>query len=71
MVLLLSKHISENAKNFSGHSFRAGIPSALLASDSDIMVWGRWSSDSYKTYTRLKHSARITIFNKIISMYKM
>ncbi len=46
MVTLLSKHVGEHAKKFSGHSFRAGIPSVLantpnLASDSNIMVWGR------------------------------
>jgi hypothetical protein len=76
MISLLEKHVGKQAKNFSGHSFRAGIPSALantpnLASDSDIMVWGRWSSDSYKSYTRLKHNARLAIFKKIISMYKL
>jgi hypothetical protein len=76
MVSLLEKHVGDHAKHFSGHSFRAGIPSALantpdLASDSDIMVWGRWSSDSYKSYTRLKHNARLAIFNKITSMYKL
>jgi hypothetical protein len=76
MISLLEKHVGMQAKNFSGHSFRAGIPSALantpnLASDSDIMVWGRWSSDSYKSYTRLKHNARHAIFKKIISMYEL
>jgi hypothetical protein len=73
MILLLSKHIGDHAKTFSGHSFRAGIPSALantpnLASDNDILVWGKWSGDSYKSYTRLKHNATLAIFNKIISM---
>jgi hypothetical protein len=55
---------------------RAAIPSALanspnLASDSDIMLWGGWSSESYKSYIRLKHNARKAIFNKIVSMYDL
>ncbi len=74
VVSLLERHVGSEAKNFSGHSFRAAIPSALantpdLASDSDIMMWGRWSSESYKSYTRLKHNARKAIFEKIVSMY--
>jgi len=57
--------------NLSGHSFRAGIPAALynrpdIASESDVMSWGRWSSESYKLYTRLKLSARKIIFDKIM-----
>jgi hypothetical protein len=76
VVSLLERHIGESAKNFSGHSFRAAIPSALasspsLASDSDIMLWGRWSSESYKAYVRLKHNARKEIFNKIVSLYNL
>jgi hypothetical protein len=76
VVSLLERHIGGAAKNFSGHSFRAAIPSALanspnLASDSDIMLWGRWSNESYKAYVRLKHNARKEIFNKIVSMYNL
>jgi hypothetical protein len=76
VVSLLEHHIGGEAKNFSGHSFRAAIPSALanspnLASDSDIMLWGRWSSESNKAYVRLKHNARKEIFNKIVSMYNL
>jgi hypothetical protein len=76
MVSLLERHIGNSAKNFSGHSFRAAIPSALasspsLASDSDIMLWGRWSSESYKAYVRLKHNARKEIFNKIVSLFNL
>jgi hypothetical protein len=76
VVSLLERHIGGAAKNFSGHSFRAAILSALanspnLASDSDIMLWGRWSSESYKAYVRLKHNARKEIFNKIVSLYKL
>jgi hypothetical protein len=76
VVSLLERHIGGTAKNFSGHSFRAAIPSALanspnLASDSDIMLWGRWSSESYKAYVRLKHNARKEIFKKIVSLYNL
>ncbi len=67
---LLSKHVGKNATQISGHSFRAAIPAALashpnLATDHEIMIWGRWSSDSYKAYTRLKHEAKLGIFKKL------
>jgi hypothetical protein len=52
-----------------GHSFRAGIPSALsampdLVTQEEIQAWGRWSSHSYKAYTRLTHQGRRLIFEK-------
>ena len=67
---LLRPHIGQEAENVSGHSFRAGIPAALanhpeLASSSDIMGWGRWRSDAYHTYTRLKEEQKRTTFSKI------
>jgi hypothetical protein len=73
---LLSKHVGKNASQISGHSFRAAIPAALashpnLATDHEIMIWGRWSSDSYKAYTRLKHEAKLGIFKKIVSIYNL
>jgi hypothetical protein len=73
---LLSKHIGEGAQNITGHSFRAAIPAALancpsLASDHEIMIWGRWSSEAYKSYTRLKHEAKLSIFKKIVNMYNL
>jgi hypothetical protein len=76
VVSLLGRHIGGEAKSFSGHSFRTAIPSALantpnLASDSDIMMWGRWFSDSYRVYTRLKHNARKAIFENIVSMFNL
>jgi hypothetical protein len=68
--LLLSNHLGANAKMISGHSFRAGIPSALannpnLLSNDDVCKWGRWNSDCFKNYTRLKISARRVIFKKL------
>jgi hypothetical protein len=69
---LLFKHLGVTALSFSGHSFRAGIPSAIanhpsLLSNDDVCKWGRWSSDCFTTYTRLKISARREIFKKIMS----
>jgi hypothetical protein len=73
---LLAKHIGSNALQLSGHSFRAAIPTALannpsLATDQEIMIWGRWSSDSYKSYTRLKHEAKLAIFKKILKVFNL
>jgi len=52
------------------HSFRAGIPSILnkfpeLASSDDIKGWGRWNSDCFQTYTRLRIDQKKKIFSKI------
>ncbi len=73
--LLLKKHIGTEANFLSGHSFQAGIPAALancpeLASDDDIRKWGRWNSNSYQVYTRLKLNARRAIFVKISNAIK-
>ncbi len=73
---LLFKHVSNAANQLTSHSFRAGIPAALaehpdLASDHEIMIWGRWSSSSFRVYTHLKHEAKLSIFKKIVSMYKL
>jgi hypothetical protein len=67
---LLSSHLGPNAKLISGHSFRAGIPSAIannpnLLSNDDVCKWGRWNSDCFKNYTRLKITARREIFKKL------
>ncbi len=73
---LLGKHIGLNALQLLGHSFCAAIPAALasnpnLATDHEIMNWGRWSSDSYKSYTRLKHEAKLAIFRKIVKIFNL
>lgn len=67
---LLCFRLGDSCKNISGHSFRAGIPSALakkpeLASDTQIMGWGRWCSPAYQAYTRLKLDQKKTLFEKI------
>ncbi len=59
--------MGDSAKEYSGHSFRAAIASALaenttLASDTDIKKWGRWSSEAYMIYTRLKLEQKRAIF---------
>jgi hypothetical protein len=64
---MLRKHIPE--LRILGHSFRAGIPSALsampdLVTPEEIQAWGHWSSHSYKAYTRLTHQGRHQIFEK-------
>jgi hypothetical protein len=64
---LLCKHIPDC--RILGHSFRAGIPSALsavpdLVTPKEIQAWGRWASDSYKAYTKLSHLGRQQIFEK-------
>jgi hypothetical protein len=58
--------------SISCHSFRAGIPSTLslfpdLASSDLIKGWGRWASDCYQRYTRLKLTQKTNIFEKISS----
>ena len=69
---LLAPVIGPSALEFSGHSFRAAIPSALsncpdLACDEDIRKWGRWDSPSYKKYTRLAPQQKKIIFKKIVT----
>jgi hypothetical protein len=64
---LLHKHIPE--RRIAGHSFRAGIPSALsalpdLVSSEELQAWGRWASHSFKAYARLSHLGRRQIFEK-------
>jgi hypothetical protein len=69
---LMHKHLGKTSGNISGHSFRAGIPAAIsnhpdLMSNDDVCKWGRWNSNSFKLYTRLKLSARKAIFGKLLS----
>jgi hypothetical protein len=72
LVDLLTPQLGDKARMFSGHSFRAAVPSALasspdIASDNDIMNWGRWSSQSYKLYMRLNSNQKRHIYRKMIS----
>jgi hypothetical protein len=68
---LLYPIIGDYAKMLCGHSFRAGIPSALAANpnavkDIEIKNWGRWTSDSYLLYTRLKLKQKCELYAKIL-----
>jgi hypothetical protein len=69
---LLRPYLGPKSDLITGHSFRAGIPAAIanhpdLLSNDDVCKWGRWSSSSFKIYTRLKLSARESIFEKLLS----
>jgi hypothetical protein len=71
---LLFQFLGNEAKDFSSHSFRAAIPAALaeapmLASKDSVMGWGRWDSDAYMKYTRLKSNQRKETFSVICSLF--
>ena len=71
---LLRPHIGDEVAGIQGHSFRAGLPAAMadcpeIANNDDVKSWGRWNSDSFLLYTRLKFNMRKAIFDKIMSMY--
>jgi hypothetical protein len=68
---LLGRHFPEHA--LLGHSFRAGIPSALsavpeLVTSEEIQAWGRWSSQSYMAYAKHRHLSRKKIFEKFVKV---
>jgi hypothetical protein len=55
---------------FSGHSFRAGVPSSLadfpnIANDWHVMGWGRWRSPSFLKYQKRTKKQSKWIFKKI------
>ena len=69
---LLSDVCDFKQDTISCHSLRAGIPSALsrfpdLLSSDDVKGWGRWSSEAYQRYTRLKVDQKRDIFMKIVT----
>ena len=66
---LLQSTMGNSSREYSSHSFRAAIPSALAAcpdtaNSEEIKIWGRWDSDTYKTYTRLEINKRKSIHDK-------
>jgi hypothetical protein len=70
---LLQGVVDPSRDSITCHSFRAAVPSALtrhptLASSDDVKGWGRWSSEAYQRYTRLKTDQKRSIFNKIMSV---
>ena len=67
---LLQDLCKPGENSVSCHSFRAGIPSTLslfphLVTDDMIKGWGRWHSDCYQKYMRLKLPQKEKIFEKI------
>jgi hypothetical protein len=72
---LLTPILGQKALEYSGHSFRAALPSALascpdLAEDEQVKSWGRWKSSSFKLYTRLKTNQKKYLFEKILVALK-
>jgi hypothetical protein len=70
LASLLSDICTPSLNTISCHSFRAGIPSTIslfpdLATSDLIKGWGRWHSDCYQRYTRLKLPQKQNIFAKI------
>jgi hypothetical protein len=67
---LLSDICQPGVSTITCHSFRAGIPSTIalfpeLAAMDLIKGWGRWASDCYQRYTRLKLPQKLNIFKHI------
>jgi hypothetical protein len=70
---LLRPQIGESANMFTSHSFRAALPSAMGADpiackSVELKQWGRWYSDSYLLYTRLKLDQKRALFYKIVEV---
>ena len=76
LLSFLIPHIGDEAAHVTGHSFRAAIPAVLAkhpeaASSSDIIGWGRWRSDAYLSYTRLKTDQKRTTVSTITDLLKL
>lgn len=72
---LLEDVVDYSKDSVTCHSFRAGIPSLVnqfpeLVSTEEIKGWGRWSSEAYSKYTRLKTEQKSKIFSKIAVVLK-
>jgi hypothetical protein len=70
LASLLSDVCEKGKNSITCHSFRCGIPSTVslfphLAQSDIIKGWGRWKSDCYSLYTRLKLPQKQSIFNQI------
>ena len=64
----LKKEFPKN--KFSGHSFRAGVPSSLadfpnIANDWHVMGWGRWRSNIFLKYQNRTKKQSKWVFDKI------
>ncbi len=68
-IKLLLANSFQHDSFISSHSFRQGIPSALakfpdMVKDNHIMGWGRWCSDAYLSYTKLKSDQKNVFLTK-------
>ena len=71
LKVCMQHNIPEGAGYYSGHSFRAGIPSMLGQmgySDGDIRTVGRWSSNSHEHYMKLPRTKRQKISREIAGL---
>ncbi len=60
----LRPYISDHADQITSHSFSAALPLAIGADPIackfvELKQWGRWYSDSYLLYTRLKYDQKL------------
>ena len=70
LAKILSDFTDEN-HTFTGHSFRAAIPSILASHPekskvADIKEWGGWSSNCYVIYTKSEKEKRRVLFSEIV-----
>lgn len=71
LKICMQHNVPEGAGYYSGHSFRAGIPSMLGQlgySDEDVRTVGRWSSNSHEHYMKLPRTKRQKISREIAGM---
>jgi hypothetical protein len=72
----IKNYLGDVASEYSGHSLRAGIPSALanrpdVVASTEIKQWGRWHSEACWDYTRLKLEQKKLLFGKILQILKI
>ena len=70
---LLRDIMKDAADEYTGHCLRPGLLSALannpdIANDKDIQKWGRWCTESFLLYTRLKLNQKKTLFEKVTNV---
>jgi hypothetical protein len=75
LMSLLPDLCAPGTDAISCHSFRAGIPSLLsthpdIVSNDMIKGWGRWQSDCYTRYTRLRLTQKQEIFGTIADVLR-
>lgn len=71
--VLLKDTVDPARDSISCHSFRAGLPSLIaqhpdLMDSEDVKGWGRWSSEAYQRYTRLKLDQKKKIYGRILEI---